>query len=822
MRHFVVFSLLILIAAAPSGFALACEHHHPPAAPARTGEPLATLAADCVGGEADGFPCDSVNLLARMPLADLGGGTAGNDVWGWTDPNTGTEYALMGMRNGTAFVDLSDPTNPVYLGLLPTHTSNNFWHDIKVVNDHAVIVSEAPGHGLQVFHLGMLANVSDPPVTFGEMAHHDGFGSAHNVVVNDETDLVVVVGSNQCSGGLYMLDMTNPHTPVFEGCFSADGYTHDAQCAVYQGPDTTYQGQEICFASNADTLTIVDVTDRSNPVQLSRTTYDDLGYAHQGWLTEDHAYFLLDDELDEINAGHNTQTYIWELSDLTAPQLIATHVSDLPASDHNLYIKGSFAYQANYRAGLRILNLSNIAAGELEEVAYFDTVPGSNAAGTNGSWSVYPFFASGTVLVSNVNEGLFILEPILCTAPEAPTGSSIVAGGDNAFDLSWDAGDLGEGFSVERALGGCGGTFETVAAGLTGTSFRDEPVSGQVTYGYRLRRADPSGECLSDATACVEVSTTGPCTAPPIFAGVTGVTNRATTSCALDVAWDPAVASCGAAVSYRVYRDTDPAFTPDAGNLLAAGLAGTSYGDSAVTSGVEYHYQVRATDSGSTSEDGNHRVASATPTGSDADGDFVNGAEVGEDILASGSATARHIGWEVEDSVARSGDRSYFSTYTNNLCVAMETDAITLTPGEASVLSFWSRYDIEDRYDGGVLQLSSDDGASWGNVTVSPPYPSTFNTSNDACGFSSGTPSFSGTQAAWTEHSADLSAFAGQAIKVRWIFSTDGGLTVDGWYIDDITLTHAQVPSMCSSTDIFGDGFESGTTDLWSASAGNP
>ncbi len=47
-------------------------------------------------------------------------GTGGNDIWGWADPMTGREYALMGMTDGTAFVDVTDPDNPAVLGKLPT------------------------------------------------------------------------------------------------------------------------------------------------------------------------------------------------------------------------------------------------------------------------------------------------------------------------------------------------------------------------------------------------------------------------------------------------------------------------------------------------------------------------------------------------------------------------------------------------------------------------------------------------------------------------------------------------------------------------------
>ena len=106
------------------------------------------------------------------------------------------------------------------------------------------------------------------------------------------------------------------------GCFSLDGYTHETQCVIYAGPDTFYRDREICFNSNEDTLTIVDATDKLEQVQLSRTGYGGSAYTHQGWLTEDQRFFLVNDEGDEIAFKHPTRTWIWDVSDLDAPVLV--------------------------------------------------------------------------------------------------------------------------------------------------------------------------------------------------------------------------------------------------------------------------------------------------------------------------------------------------------------------------------------------------------------------------------------------------------------------------------------------------------------------
>lgn len=190
---------------------------------------------ECTDGSAGSYPCSNVDLLAFLSLADIGGtqsNSAANDIWGWTDPDTGKEYAIIGRVFGTSFIDISDPVNPVYLGELPTHGPfGSSWRDIKTYANHAFIVSEATNHGMQVFDLTQLGNVTSPPVTFGETAHYNDMASAHNVVINEDSGYAYIVGAsgkNSCSGGLHMVDIRNPTNPSFAGCFSADGYTHDA------------------------------------------------------------------------------------------------------------------------------------------------------------------------------------------------------------------------------------------------------------------------------------------------------------------------------------------------------------------------------------------------------------------------------------------------------------------------------------------------------------------------------------------------------------------------------------------------------------------
>lgn len=371
----------------------------------------------CANGEAAGYPCEKIDLQSFMAKATIGGANASlNDIWGWTDPLTGAEIAIVGLTDGTSFVDITDPATPVYLGKLISHNNGvDSWRDIKVYNDHAFIVADGGGnrtHGLQVFDLGQLRSVTNPPQNFSETAHLGTFGNAHNIAINEDSGFAYVVGSNQCSGGLFMVDISSPAAPRNAGCFSADGYTHDAQCVNYNGPDSRYSGREVCFGYNEDTLTIVDVTNKSNPAQISRTPYAGAQYTHQGWLLdENQAIAIMNDELDEANSNINTTSYIWDVADLRAPRLLGTYVGPTASIDHNLYTKDSYVFEANYRAGLRILSTDDINSGNMEEVAYFDVIPGSNSAQFSGSWSSYIDFASDNIVVSDIGGGLFVVKP---------------------------------------------------------------------------------------------------------------------------------------------------------------------------------------------------------------------------------------------------------------------------------------------------------------------------------------------------------------------------------------------------------------------------
>lgn len=386
-------------------------------------------------GKAAGYACKNIDLVEFLRHQDMASTTReGNDIWGWTS-STGREFGLVGQSDGTAFVEVNADGSLTYVGRLPTQTVASSWRDIKVIGDYAYVGSEAPDHGLQIFDLNKLLDTDpeNPPifsVSRDLAAHFAGFGSSHNLVANEETETIFAVGtatSAKCRGGLWMIDVSNPLRPQDAGCVSSDGYVHDAQCVIYTGPARAYQGHEICFNYNEDALTIVDISRRTMPRQLSRTTYNGATYTHQGWLaTDDMCYLLLDDELDEqegtgpAESGHTT-TYIVDVTDLTYPVFKGVYYSPQVSIDHNQYIIDGISYQSNYGSGLRMVNVSSIheddTGGMFEEIAYFDVRPEDDAVGGeatfNGAWSVWPYFNSGYILINSIERGVYSVKTTL-------------------------------------------------------------------------------------------------------------------------------------------------------------------------------------------------------------------------------------------------------------------------------------------------------------------------------------------------------------------------------------------------------------------------
>jgi hypothetical protein len=416
------------------------------------------------------------------------------------------------------------------------------------------------------------------------------------------------------------------------------------------------------------------------------------------------------------------------------------------------------------------------------------------SGGTYHVSASYPGYCTATQTVA-VGTGPATAD-LLMGRPAVPTGVAAAGSGDNAIDVSWQAAANADQYRVFRSLS-AGGPYTLVATmPASQLSYHDAPVSGTTTYYYVVRTVQG---CESGSSTETQAAASGPCTVGPAFSGLVSVENAATSTCTLNLTWSPAATRCGGSVTYRVYRNATSPFSPGPGNLVASGLTGNSFADhDALTNGASYAYIVRAVDAGNASDDGNMIAIAATPMGVNAIGTWS------DDAGDTGSARlTTALPWSVAPTGGKAGPKVYATgTYTNGVCASMTTPEITLQNGPA--LSFAAKYDMETNYDAGIVEVATAPAfATWTKLGVN--YPDALSFPGNACGIAtSGAGSvFSRTIASPVYpapgYSGSLAAYAGQTVKLRFRFSSDGGVTGKGWWVDDIAITNAVIPGTCTA-----------------------
>ncbi len=355
-----------------------------------------------------GFPSKNVALRSHLPLADFGASMA-EDCWGYVSAS-GREYAIIGLveTDGTAFVEITDPDNPVIVEIILTP---NRGRDMKGYQNYVYTTSDSgPTHVID------LTEIDSGVVTLLNTLD----GGAHNIFINEQSGfLYASIGAL-----MVVVDLSDPINPPLAGIW--DSQAHDATVVTYtEGP---YAGREIAFvfAGWDARVDIVDVTDKADMFLLGSTSYPSPGYTHQGWPSDDLQYLYISDELDEVNGEPFTRTFVIDISNLENPTYVNDVTTGLPSTDHNLYVRDGFIFEANYTSGLRIFNTVDPVTPV--EVGYFDTYPAHDDAGFSGAWSVFPFFPSGMVIVSDRQSGLFVLDP----------SEAVGGGGECSADLDGD------------------------------------------------------------------------------------------------------------------------------------------------------------------------------------------------------------------------------------------------------------------------------------------------------------------------------------------------------------------------------------------------
>lgn len=407
----------------------------------------------CTNGTAAGFSCANIDLLAHVDLPQFSSGpTAGNDIWGFVDLNTDREYAIIGVNNGTGFFDVSDPVNPFLVGLIPGQSTS--WRDIKVYQffddnlnrwqAYAYVTADGATDGLFIVDLTGLPH-SVAKVSFGS-----DFSRAHNVFaantdystgvsLTGNVPQLIVAGSNISAsavnhGQFRIYSLANPRAPSFVGTAPAAGDMHDVTTffVTDQRKDsqcvnaTAVSACEVLVDFSGSRLDIWDITDPTTPVLLSQPglKYPQQSFAHSGWQSEDTQHLFVNDEFDEPNFGLFTTLNVLSLADLTNPVSVGTWTGPTLARDHNSFVRGNRLYMTNYTRGLTILDITDPTTPVDPALGYFDTYAPSDSVVFEGAWGVYPFFPSGTIAVSDINSGLYLLHDTTRNVTEGRFGFS--------------------------------------------------------------------------------------------------------------------------------------------------------------------------------------------------------------------------------------------------------------------------------------------------------------------------------------------------------------------------------------------------------------
>lgn len=378
-------------------------------------------AAGCVLGQ---YPANGVRLLSHIGLPLFPGSpTTGAAIYGYTSPS-GREYATIGLRNGTGIVEITNPTNPVQVAHIPGPVT--LWHENVVLGNYCYSVSDSTGIGIQIIDLSA---VDTGFVQVSAVYAGNNMATVHTIEADTATKRLFANGGTR---NFAILDASNPTVLTEIGRWTTK-YVHDSVIRNFSsGPNAGKQIAFLCCGTNG--LYIVDVTNPANIIQKGVLNYypgaANAGkfYCHSASLTPDGHYLLVNDEFDEgSNITGSCTTIVVDVSDITAPTVVSRFESGVNTIDHNSNLRDGFLFLSAYKAGMRIYNAANPLG--LSEVGFIDTYPSATDDLTyNGDWGVFAQFPSGNVVLSDIDVGLFVVDPTEAMGLGAPlTGANLSA-----------------------------------------------------------------------------------------------------------------------------------------------------------------------------------------------------------------------------------------------------------------------------------------------------------------------------------------------------------------------------------------------------------
>lgn len=360
-----------------------------------------------------------------------------SNVWGWTDPD-GNEFVIAGTYDGTSLVDITDPADPTEVQFI--NGDNSIWRQISTWDHYAYVVNETGG-GLLCIDLSSLPGTC----TYNFSDGGAGIVTSHQVWA-DENGIIYLFGSNLYGGATVMLDATvDPLNPTFLGSTDTWYVHHGFARGDTLWESNIYQGW----------FSVWDVSDKAAPVLLATQTTPGL-FTHNVVVSTDGNYLFSTDEVTNGSLG------AYDVSDLSDIQFMSEFRANPGTNSipHYAWVKDNYVVTAWYRDGLIITDVSNPAF--MVKTGEYDTNPLSGN-GFNGAWGAYPYFPSGNIAVTDIEEGLFILSP---TYTEACFLNGTVTNASTAATL----------FGVDVAITGASGTAVT-------TNFSGEYLTGLATAG---------------------------------------------------------------------------------------------------------------------------------------------------------------------------------------------------------------------------------------------------------------------------------------------------------------------------------------------------
>lgn len=333
---------------------------------------------------------ENVTLLGHWDREDVqpnGGGAKYNEAWGFAW--NGREYGVIGSTLGTHIIALNALKPLEEVAYIPGRKQGEITHrDYHVYKNYLYAVGDQGPASLQIIDFKHLPHSVEVVYDSDALVN-----TAHNVRIDTATAKMYVLGPQGLAMSVYSLQ--DPENPVLLKNFQDVEYVHDA----FIRNDTAY------LHCGGQGMYVYDFSDAQNPVQLGVLDfYDEKGYNHSGWLSEDGKTYVFADESEGMRMK------VCDVTVLTDIQVLALFNSgeSQKTVPHNLHLKDGFVYVSHYNDGLQIFDIRD--RGNPIKAGYYDTYPEEHTSNFRGAWGVYAFLPSGRIVITDRQTGLYLFK----------------------------------------------------------------------------------------------------------------------------------------------------------------------------------------------------------------------------------------------------------------------------------------------------------------------------------------------------------------------------------------------------------------------------